>query len=170
MLDDTNKKRKAGRPKKLSSKDVQRSFQVDPDLWDAADDLPVPRPDIIRQALMNAVSFYATDLPKLRWQREETRAQIQSLIAKETFLDARIKELEGEIVLIEATQQKHEEYREKAVTETLHLTKVFKKNMTHEHFDIIAGLSGIESAKIEVFLKDTRFRPSEEEVRTFIFG
>jgi len=162
MIDDTNKKRKAGRPKKLSSKDVQRSFQVDPDLWDAADDLPVPRPDIIRQALMNAVSFYASDLPKLRWQLEEVRAQIQSLVAKETIIDARIKELEGEVILIETTQKRHEETKEKAVSETLHLTKVFKKNMNHGHFDIIAELSGIDSAKIEVFLKDTRFSPSEE--------
>lgn len=170
MSEDSIKKRKAGRPQKNSSKDVQRSFLVNPDLWDAADSLPIPRPDIIREALANAVSFYASDLQKLRWQLEEVQKEIQSKLAREHAILERIKQLEDALIVVESETVKAEVSKEQAVKETLHLTNVFSKRMTHEHFDIIAGLSGIDSAKIEVFLKDTKYRPSENDVRTFIFG
>ena len=63
-LDEVNNRR--GRKKKNTGRETQHVVYVDPDVWEAANDLPISRPDIIREALANAISFYKTDLPKLK--------------------------------------------------------------------------------------------------------
>src|SRR5665647_2358775 len=112
QIDDPLKKSKRGRKQKLSSRDTQHSFYTDPDLWDAAGNLPIPRPDIIRDALLNAVSFYQSDLPKLKWQLEEIHAQKQALESKEAVILSRIEHLEAKAVVEVSDQQKTEELKE----------------------------------------------------------
>jgi hypothetical protein len=159
-----NKKR--GRKKKLS-RETQHSVWVDPDLWEAADDLPIPRPDIIRTALLDAVAFYKTDLPKLKWELEKVREEKQSILSKEAVLIARIEQLEAKAVIEVEARHKAEESTELAVQETLTMCKAFKKKMGYIHFTKLEELSGVDAAKIEAFLKDTKFRPEEEAIRVF---
>ena len=169
-IDEVTTKRKRGRKKKLSSRDTQHSFYADPDLWDAAGNLPIPRPDIIREALLNAVSFYQSDLPKLKWQLEEVRAQKHALEARESVIISRIEQFEANVVIEINDQQKALEAKEIAVTETLTMCRAFKKNMGYAHYAKLEELSGIDAARIEAFLKDTKFRPKEETVRVFYNG
>jgi hypothetical protein len=168
MLDDTIKNKK-GRPKKLNN-EVHRSLYVDPDIWEAAGDLPVPRPDILREALINAISFYTSDLPKLRWQLSEIQAQKQTLEAKELAIIKRIEELEANVLLQEEQKIKSEESKVLAAKELVRLSSIFKREMTHEHFSIISNLSGLDAAMIAVFCEDTKFRPTYEEALAFTRG
>jgi len=165
LTDDSIKKR--GRPKKNSTRDTQHSIWLDPDLWEAAGSLPISRPDIVRNAFMNAISFYDSDLPKLRWQLEEIRVQKMDLEAKETVIINRIAELEEEVKLFSQIQENDITKKENAVNETLRLCNVFGKKMAHTQFSIISDVSGEDPAKIESFLKDHKFRPNEDEVRNF---
>lgn len=163
-------KTKRGRKKTLSSRDTQHSFYADPDLWEAAGGLPIPRPEIIRAALLNAVSFYQSDLLKLKSQLEEVIKDKQALEAKEAVLRSRIAQFEANAVIEVNDQIKAEEAKEIAVTETLTMCKAFKKNMGYSHYSKLEELSGIDAARIEAFLKDTKFRPKEETVRVFYNG
>ena len=170
MIDDGINKKQRGRKPKLTKNDVQRSIYIDHDLWEAAGSLPVPRPDIVKEAFMNAVSYYTSDLPKLRWQLEELQNQKAEIEAKEAVISARIEELEAADELSAIIQQKARNSKEDAVKETMRLCHVFKKKMNHVQFSIISGMTGVDAAKIEVFLVDKHFRPSENEVRGFLIG
>ena len=169
MIDETiNKKETRGRPKTHTSRDVQRGVYVDPDLWDAAGDLPVSRPDIIRDALLNAVSYYQSDLPKLRWQLEENNKRILNIESENKLLKNRIAELEEEEKMFAQVKQINEHKTEDAVNETLRLCRTFRKKIGHEQFSIISKLTGLDSAQIEVFVKDRKFNPTEDDVRLFL--
>lgn len=159
-----------GRKKKNTGRETQHVVYVDPDVWEAAGDLPISRPDIVREAFANAISYYKSDLPKLKWQLEEIRKQIQSLQAKEAVILRRIEGLEAKAVIDINEQERAEELKEMAVKETLTMCKAFRKNMAFSHYTKLSELSGVEAAKIEVFLKDSKFRPSEEAVRVFYMG
>lgn len=167
-LDEVNNGR--GRKKKNTGRETQHIVYIDPDVWKAANDLPISRPDIIREALANAISFYQTDLPRLKMQLGEVRTQIQSLQAKEAVILSRIEQLEAKAVFDVNEQEKEAELKEIAVKETLTMCKAFKKDMRFSHYTKLSELSGVEAAKIEVFLKDSKFRPSEDAVRVFYMG
>jgi hypothetical protein len=167
-VDEVNNRR--GRKKKNTGRETQHVVYVDPDVWEAANDLPISRPDIIREALANAISFYKTDLPKLKMQLGDIRTQIQSLQAKEAVILSRIEQLEAKAVFDINEQEKADELKEVAIKETLTMCRAFKKNMQYSHYTKLSELSGVEAAKIEVFLKDSKFRPSEEAVRVFYMG
>lgn len=170
-LDEVNNGRgRRGRKKKNTGRETQHVVYVDPDVWKAANDLPISRPDIIREALANAISFYQTDLPKLKMQLDDVRAQIQSLQAKEAVILSRIGQLESKAIFDINEQEKEAELKEIAVKETLTMCRAFKKDMQYSHYTKLSELSGFEAAKIEVFLKDSKFRPSEEAVRVFYMG
>jgi predicted RNase H-like nuclease (RuvC/YqgF family) len=169
-IDETIKNNRGrGRPRVTSNRDVMRGVYIDPDLWDAAGDLPISRPDIVREAFRNAVSYYKTDLPKLEWQLEEKQNQMLKLENECAVLEKRIGELKEEEELFSQMQSIDINKLEDAVSETLRMCRVFKRNIGHEQFTIISKLSGCESASIEVFIKDHKFRPTEEDVRLF-FG
>jgi len=166
-MEDSNEViKKRGRKKKLTT-ETQHSFYVDPNLWDAADALPVPRPDIIREALLNAVAFYKSDLPRLKWRLGEIGAERQRLDSEEAVILKRIEQLEANVIVEVDVKQKAEELKESAVRETLTMCKAFKKNMSFSHYAKLEELSGIDAPKIEAFLKDSKFRPAEEAVRLF---
>lgn len=170
MFDENDAPRRRGRPKKNPDTTTQHVIYMDPDLWDAAGDLPESRQDIAREAFLNKVSYYKSDLPKLKWQLEDVRMQIQSFLAKEAVILKRIEQLEAKAVIEVSETEKLNECKETAVAETLVMCKAFKKNMGYSHYAKLAELSGVEAAKIEVFLKDLKFRPSEEAVRIFYKG
>lgn len=159
-----------GRKKKGTGRETQHVVYVDPDIWEAAGDLPISRPDIVREAFANAISYYKSDLPKLKWQLEEIRKQIQSLQAKEAVILRRIEGLEAKAVIDINEQERAEELKEMAVKETLTMCKAFRKNMAFSHYSKLSELSGVEAAKIEVFLKDEKFRPNEDDIRVFYSG
>lgn len=159
-----------GRKKKNTGRETQHVVYVDPDVWEAAGDLPISRPDIVREAFANAISYYKSDLPKLKWQLEEIRKQIQSLQAKEAVILRRIEGLEAKAVIDINEQERAEELKEMAVKETLTMCKAFRKNMAFSHYSKLSELSGVEAAKIEVFLKDEKFRPNEDDIRVFYSG
>jgi len=167
-INEVNKRR--GRKRKLTSRETQHPVYVDPDVWDAAGDLPISRPDIIRAALANAISFYKDDLPKLKFQLEEVRAQILALQSKEAVIVARIEQLEAKAVVDVSAHAKAEEFKEIAVKETLTMCKAFKRNMGYSQYTKLEELSGVDAAKIEAFVIDNRFRPTEEAVRSFYGG
>lgn len=167
-VDEVNNSR--GRKKKSTGRETQHVVYIDPDVWKAANDLPISRPDIIREALANAISFYQTDLPRLKMQLDEIRTQIQSLQAKEAVVLSRIEQLESKAIFDVTEKEKEAELKELAVKETLTMCRAFKKEMQYSHYTKLSELSGFEAAKIEVFLKDSKFRPSEEAVRVFYMG
>lgn len=153
-----------GRKKKLT-RETAHNIYIDPDVWEAAGDLPVSRPDIIRQALVNAISFYKNDLPKLKYELSLEVEKLQTSEAKIAVLKSRIEQLEAKAVIEINEQEQKEERLEIAIKETLQMCKAFKKNMGFSHYAKLSELSGIEAPKIEVFLKDSKFRPSEDTLR-----
>lgn len=166
-MDINNDAPKRGRKKKNSGKETQHSVYVDPDLWEAADHLPTPRPDIIREALLNAVSFYESDLPKLKWQHEELIKQIQALQAQDAVILSRIEHLEAKVLFDTNEQDKEDARINSAINETLRMCKTFKKSMGYPQYSLLSELSGVEPAEIEVFLVDSKYKPSEDAVREF---
>lgn len=97
--------KRRGRKKKLSSSETQHSVYIEQDLWDAAGSLPVSRPDIVRQAFLNAIAFYNDDLPKLCCKLEELRSQKQVIESKEAVILSRIEQLEAESMIAVNDQQ-----------------------------------------------------------------
>lgn len=159
--------RRRGRKKKNTGRETQHVIYMDPELWDAAGDLPETRQDIAREAFLNKVAYYHSDLPKLKWQLEEIRARIQSDMAKEAVILLRIEQLEAKAIIEVNDVQKAEDQINLVVKETLTMCKAFKKDMGFLQYTKLSDMSGVEAAKIEVFLKDAKFRPSEEAVRVF---
>lgn len=128
---------------------------------------PESRQDIAREAFLNKIAYYHSDLPKLKWQLEEIRARIQSDLAKEAVILRRIEQLEAKAVIEVNDVKKAEAQINVVVKETLTMCKAFKKDMGFLQYTKLSDLSGVDAAKIEVFLKDSKFRPSEEAVRVF---
>jgi len=167
MQDEETIPKRRGRKRKNTGRETQHIVYVEPDVWDAADNLPESRQDIMREALLNKISYYHSDLPKLKWQLEEIRARIQSDLAKEAVIIRRIEQLEAKAVVELDEIRKADECLDIAIKETITMCKAFKKNMMYAHYAKLSELSGMDAAKIEVFLKDSKFRPSEEAVRVF---
>jgi len=167
-IDEVNSTR--GRKKKNTGRETQHAIYIDPDVWEAAGHLPESRPDIIRQAFLDKISYYQSDLPKLKWQLEDVRKQIQSFLATEAVIVSRIEQLESKAIFDVSEREKDAELKETAIKETLTMCRAFKKSMGYHHYSKLSELSGFEAARIEVFLKDSKFRPSEEAVRVFYTG
>lgn len=170
MQEDTNSVKRRGRKRKNTGRETQHVAYVEPEIWDAADGLPIPRQDIIRQALVDAISFYKDDLPKLKYERAALMEEKQKLDSKISLIDRRIEQLEAKAVIEVNELQRANVQLEAAINETLVMCKAFKKDMEYGHYAKLSELSGLEAAKIEVFLKDSKFRPSEESVRIFYRG
>ncbi len=166
MIIDSEAKRR-GRPKKKTT-GPQHVLYIEDNIWDELDNLPIPRQDVFRNAAINAIAFFKSDLPKLKFQREEKLAERMKIDAELAVIDARIKELEEAEEIASIVQQKTDKSKEAAISEMLRLCGIFKKKMTHEHFSIISKLSGVEPAQIEVFLQDKHYRPTEEDARAFL--
>lgn len=167
MQDETIDVKKRGRKKKNTGRETQHIIYMDPELWDAVGDLPESRQDIAREAFLNKLAYYTSELPKLRWQLEEIRARIQSEMAKEAVILQRIEQLEAKAVIEVNDVKQAEDQLNVVITETMTMCRAFKRNMGYLQYSKLSELSGVEAAKIEVFLKDFKFRPSEEAVRVF---
>ena len=74
-IDDTLKKQKTSPYEVNDDVKVQRSFYVLKWLWEAADGLPISRPEIITQALLNAVTAFKSEVPQLRYDVEQIDQQ-----------------------------------------------------------------------------------------------
>lgn len=172
--EDLDLSKKRGRPQRLSKSVTQHSIYVEPELWAAADNLPLSRPDIVRKALEDAVAFYQSDLEKLKSQHNEVQKQIMDLQAQDSVILERIEQLEAKAVYEEDEKQKAQDLIEMAVSETLTMCKAHKRSSAFrigfEQYQKLEQLSGVDAAKIETFLKDTKFRPVEETLRVFYNG
>lgn len=166
--------KKRGRPSSLPKSVTQHSVYVEPDLWKAAESLPISRPEIMRKALEDAVAFYESDLEKLKSQHTELQKQIMDLQAQDAVILERIDQLEAKAVYEKGEKQKAQNLVDMAVSETLTMCKAHKRSSAFrigfEQYQKLEQLSGVDAAKIETFLKDNKFRPPEEAVRVFYNG
>jgi len=152
---------------KHTSEIIQRSLQVPKDVWDAAKCIPGGRTKFIIEALAGAVNAYKSELPQLRLEVEELNNQISSLEALRSAKLSRISELEAEAEDNLKEAVKHQQNIEQAILETGRLLKSFRRNITKSHFHRLEELSGTPASDIEVFIKEYKYRPSEEQIREF---
>lgn len=171
-IDNSSKKR--GRPQRLPKSVTQHSVYTEPELWEASGNLPISRPEIIRKALEDAVAFYQSDLEKLKSQHNELQKQIMNFQAQDAIIVERIEQLEAKAVYEEGEKQKAQDLVEMAVSETMTMCKAHKRSSAFrigfEQYQKLEQLSGVDAAKIETFLKDSKFRPAEETLRIFYNG
>jgi len=146
---------------------IQRSFYVPLWVWEAADNLPVSRPEIIIQALLNAVSAYKSEIPQLRYDVEQIDKQIESLLALKTAKLERINELEHEEVIHMMEASNSDIAVKQVIEETMSLATMLHRDMGPSHFKRLEKLSGTPAEEIKEFLKSKKFRPDEDEVRMF---
>lgn len=146
---------------------VQRSFQIEKWVWDAAGDLPESRSEIIRSSLLDKVTAYKSEIPQLQDDVRKIDKQFEILQSQRAAKIHRINELK-----INADKQKEEEQlaqinRDQAVVETMNVLELHRRNMGAHHFKRLEQLTGIAAKDIKAFLTEKQFRPSEEEVRFF---
>lgn len=166
-IDDTLKKQKTSPYEVNDDVKVQRSFYVLKWLWEAADGLPISRPEIITQALLNAVTAFKSEVPQLRYDVEQIDQQIEALTAQKVAKLNRIAELEREEREHIQDVVKFEIGIQQAVLETMDLLRMFRKELGQVHYKRLETLSGVPAIEIKDFLKEKKFMPDEEEVRLF---
>jgi len=166
-IDDTLKKQKTSPYEVNDDVKVQRSFYVLKWLWEAADGLPISRPEIITQALLNAVTAFKSEVPQLRYDVEQIDQQIEALTAQKVAKLNRIAELEREEREHIQDVVKFEIGIQQAVLETMDLLRMFRKELGQVHYKRLETLSGVPATEIKDFLKERKFMPDEDEVRLF---
>lgn len=166
-IDDTLKKQKTSPYEVNDDVKVQRSFYVLKWLWEAADGLPISRPEIITQALLNAVTAFKSEVPQLRYDVEQIDQQIEALTAQKVAKLNRIAELEREEREHIQDVVKFEIGIQQAVLETMDLLRMFRKELGQVHYKKLETLSGVPATEIKDFLKERKFMPDEDEVRLF---
>lgn len=166
-IDDTLKKQKTSPYEVNDDVKVQRSFYVLKWLWEAADGLPISRPEIITQALLNAVTAFKSEVPQLRYDVEQIDQQIEALTAQKVAKINRIAELEREEREHIQDVVKFEIGIQQAVLETMDLLRMFRKELGQVHYKRLETLSGVPATEIKDFLKERKFMPDEGEVRLF---
>lgn len=166
-IDDTLKKQKTSPYEVNDDVKVQRSFYVLKWLWEAADGLPISRPEIITQALLNAVTAFKSEVPQLRYDVEQIDKQIEALTAQKVAKLNRIAELEREEREHIQDVVKFEIGIQQAVLETMDLLRMFRKELGQVHYKRLETLSGVPATEIKDFLKERKFMPDEDEVRLF---
>lgn len=166
-IDDTLKKQKTSPYEVNDDVKVQRSFYVLKWLWEAADGLPISRPEIITQALLNAVTAFKSEVPQLRYDVEQIDQQIEALTAQKVAKLNRIAELEREEREHIQDVVKFEIGIQQAVLETMDLLRMFRKELGQVHYKRLETLSGVPVIEIKDFLKEKKFMPDEDEVRLF---
>ena len=139
------------------------SFLTDCD----ADGLPISRPEIITQALLNAVTAFKSEVPQLRYDVEQIDQQIEALTAQKVAKLNRIAELEREEREHIQDVVKFEIGIQQAVLETMDLLRMFRKELGQVHYKRLETLSGVPATEIKDFLKERKFMPDEDEVRLF---
>jgi hypothetical protein len=146
---------------------IQRSFYVQKYIWDAADGLPISRPEIITQALLNAITAYKSEAAQLRYDITNIDKQIETLLAQRT---AKVNTL-IEIEKAESEKAKNDALSriaiEQAVVETMNLVDMFRKKMTPSHFKRLETISGIPAAEIKTFLEENDYSPETDKLRMF---
>ena len=152
---------------KSKSKTIQRSIQVPADIWDASKCIPGGRTKFIIESLASAINAYKTELPKLRMEVEELNIQICSMEALRSAKLSRIADLEAEAETDLKEAVMHQQNIEQAIIETFRLLKNFRRNITKSHFLRLEELSGTPACDIEVFIKEMKYRPTEEQIREF---
>jgi chromosome segregation ATPase len=162
MLDDT-----IHTEQKHAVRKVQRSIQVPEDIWEAGACIPGGRTKFIIEAMANEVAARKSELPKLRMELEKDYSDLHQLQSSISAKESRIAELvaEQENELKEAIRIQGD--IEQAVIETGRLLKDFRKGLTHAHYRRLSDLSGTPALHIEAFIKETKYRPSEEQIREF---
>lgn len=146
---------------------IQRSIQVPKDIWVASGCIPGGRTKYIIESLANAIDARKSELPKLRLEVAEHLADRQRLDAIISAKNARIAELEAaqENEIRDAIQIQRNV--EQAVIETMRLLKDFRRDLTKSHYRRLSDLSGTPAIDIEEFIKEYKYRPSEEQIREF---
>lgn len=152
---------------KTTYKKIQRSLQVPEDIWNASECIPGGRTKFIIESLAGAINAYKSELPKLRMEVEELNIEISSKEALRSAKLSRIAELESESETELKEVVKHQQNIEQAIIETVRLLKAFRKQINRSHFVRLEGLSGTPADDIGAFIKETKYRPSEEQVREF---
>lgn len=146
---------------------IQRSIQVPEDIWTAAKCIPGGRTKFIIDALAGAVDANKSEIPKLRMEIEMHLEDIRRLEALVSAKTARITALESEqennlneVIRIQTNI-------EQAVIETVRLLKEFRRDLSKSHYKRLSELSGTPSQDIESFIKEHKYRPTENQIREF---
>lgn len=147
---------------------LQRSFYVKKWIWDAANELPISRPEIITRALLNEIAAFKSEIPLLKYDVEQIDIQIESLHAQKTAKLNRIAELENQAVLNDTDAAFSEFAVQQAILETTELLKmVGYRDLQKVHYTRLQELSHTPAAEIKEFLKSKKFMPSDYEIEMF---
>lgn len=146
---------------------IQRSFQIEKWIWDAAEHLPESRSSIIRNALLDKITAYKSEIPQLQDDIRKIDEQLEILQAQRAAKLHRLKELEAQASKQQEEAQLAKINREQAVVETMNILELHRRNMGAHHFKRLEQLTGIPAKDIKAFITEHKYRPSEEEVRFF---
>lgn len=146
---------------------IQRSIQIEKWIWDAAEHLPESRSSIIRNALLDKVTAYKSEIPQLQDDVRKIDEQFEILQAQRAAKLHRIMELEAQANKQQEEAQLAKINRDQAVVETMNILELHRRNMGAHHFKRLEQLTGIAAKDIKAFVTEHKFRPSEEEVRFF---
>lgn len=125
------------------------------------------RPQAIREFLFSLISEHEPEIPKLKAQIEDMRSQMDSI---QVLMNAKIQILNQLIKEESAVVQEQSQKilaKEQAVLETSDLIQLFGSRLSGEHYNRMSALSGKPVPEIKKFLKDERFRPTEQKIREF---
>lgn len=150
-----------------SKKMIQRSIQVPEEIWEAAKCIPGGRTRYIINQLAEAVNSYKSELPKLRLEVEELQSQRYDIDAKISAKIMRIAELEAEVEVGFNEAVKQQQIIEQAITEAIRLIRSHRSDLTQYHYNRLSDLSGTPSKDIETFVKEHRYKPTEDQIREF---
>ena len=146
---------------------IQRSFYVPKWLWDAAEKLPIARPEIITQALLNAVSAYKSEIPQLLYEADQLKKEIGEKEARIAAIYKRVEELRKQESEGEKLEAMNIIAAKQAIQETLSLQEMFRRDMNQTHFKRLESLSNIPSKEIKAFLNEKNFSATEGELTLF---
>jgi len=146
---------------------VQRSFYVPKWLWDAANELKISRAEIIRDALLNAVTAYKSEIPQIEHDIQEINKEVESLQAQKCAKVHYLAILKNKAQQAATDVQLAQINRDQAVVELMQYLDRFFRDMGAHHFKRLEELSGVPAGDIKNFVAEHKYTPSEDEIRNF---
>jgi hypothetical protein len=153
---------------------TQHSVYCEPWLWAAAEQAAKnrgkSRPGAIREFLFSLVSEHETDALKVKNQIDDLKQQMESI---HILLDAKVQ-VYNQLVKKEAAQVQEQSQKiialEQAMVETSDLLQMFGSKLIGDHYSRMALLSGKTVPEIRTFLKEKKYRPTEQQIKDFYMG
>jgi len=147
---------------------VQRPIWVEKCIWDAAGKIKgITRPQIIRNALLEAILDSQTEIPQIE---EEIRKLDEEIEERRVLKNAKLhilEELRSRKIEAEKNAQLEKINKSQAVEELMRFLEMFFREMGMHHFYRLEELSGVPAKEIKKFVESKNYTPSREEIQNF---